>query len=109
MLASQVEWLTQELKTKSEELLAARKEKSSMSLELQTNLNKAQDDLTASQTTATSLRELLQEREVKLESLMKQVKELRDERLDMESQFKNELSYQTRLADLHKVCCQWFR
>ncbi|XP_065184062.1 nucleoprotein TPR-like [Sycon ciliatum] len=102
MLASQIEWLNAEVKTKSDELLASRKEKSTLGLELRTNLNTANDELAASQTTCEKLRELLQERENKVESCLKQVKDLQDEKIDLESQFKNELAFQTKLATLHQ-------
>ncbi|CAH3021550.1 unnamed protein product [Porites evermanni] len=102
LLQKQVTWSNEELKTKTEELVNLRKEKSSQVLELQTQLDERTEELSHLRTSAEALKESNTDMSNKVESYMQKLKEAREQLVKIEDHFKTELASQSKLAVLYK-------
>jgi len=102
LIQKQNTWLSEELKTKTDELVKLRKEKSSQVLELQTQLDERTEELSHLKTSADTMKESNNEMKSKVESYMEKLKEAREQFVKMEDHFKTELASQSKLAILYK-------
>ncbi|XP_074635323.1 nucleoprotein TPR-like isoform X3 [Acropora palmata] len=102
LIQKQNTWLTDELKTKTDELVQLRKEKSSQVFELQSRVEETTEELSHLKSSADGLKESNTEMKNKLESYMDKLKEAREQFVNMEDQFKTELASQSKLATLYK-------
>ncbi|KAJ7387616.1 hypothetical protein OS493_000951 [Desmophyllum pertusum] len=102
LIERQNKWLSEELKTKTDELVKLRKEKSSQVLELQSQLDERTEELSHLKTSAETLKESNTELNNKVESYMHKLKEAREQLVKTEDHFKTELASQSKLAVLYK-------
>ncbi|XP_020609857.1 nucleoprotein TPR-like isoform X1 [Orbicella faveolata] len=109
LIQRQNKWLSEELNSKTDELVKLRKEKSSQVLELQSQLDERTEEFLLSslqlshfKTSADTLKESNTEMNKKVESYMQKLKEAREHFVKMEDHFKTELASQSKLAVLYK-------
>lgn len=100
LLKQRMEWATTEMAAKSLEFGNYRTEKAGQILQLQADLEQARLEATsATQSSTTSQRRIL-EQQSKLEEVMNKNKELQDQKLVQEEQFRVEMETQRRLGEL---------
>ncbi|XP_038056577.1 nucleoprotein TPR-like [Patiria miniata] len=101
-LSSQNEWLTQQLKANSDELLVLRKEKSNQILELQGQLNERLDEITHLQESVETFKTTNKDQETRIEELITKMKENNEAYAKSEEQFHGELQAQGKLTSLYE-------
>ncbi|XP_022089783.1 nucleoprotein TPR-like isoform X2 [Acanthaster planci] len=99
-LSSQNEWLSQQLKANTDELLVLRKEKSNQILELQGQLNERLDEMKHLQESAEAYKATNKDQEARIEELVVKMKENNEAYAKSEEQFRGELSAQSKLSTL---------
>ncbi|KAK6990642.1 nucleoprotein TPR [Biomphalaria glabrata] len=105
-LEKQVEWLNNQLTEKTNQLCHVRKEKMSNILEVQSQLEEKVQELSHLQSVVESMKAAAEEQSAKIDGLVKKLKEERDEQVQLEEQFRQELAVQKRLTDLYKVSAE---
>ncbi|XP_053469607.1 translocated promoter region b, nuclear basket protein isoform X1 [Ictalurus furcatus] len=102
LLQDQVTWLSEELKTKSEELLSLSRQKGSEILELKCSLNNKEDECTRVQDQLTSLKSSNDNLQKQAEDLISKLKEAKEQQAGSEEKFRNELNANIKLSNLYR-------
>ncbi|XP_078417520.1 translocated promoter region b, nuclear basket protein isoform X3 [Cetorhinus maximus] len=102
LLMNQNSWLNAELKTKTDELLELRREKSNEILELRCNLENKKDEMCSMDEQIQTLKAAKDNFEKQLEDLMSKLKESKEQSATMEERFRNELNAHVKLSNLYK-------
>ncbi|KAF7690039.1 hypothetical protein HF521_011843 [Silurus meridionalis] len=102
LLEGQVNWLSKELKMKSEELLSLSREKGSEILELKCSLNNKDDECTRLQDQLLSLKSSNENLQKQTEDLISKLKEAKEQQASSEEKFRNELNANIKLSNLYK-------
>ncbi|XP_077991395.1 nucleoprotein TPR-like [Glandiceps talaboti] len=102
LLNQQNGWLNKELKLKTNELLALRKESSTEILQLRSELENKRDEVKHLQETVTSLKGTNDTQSSRIEAHILKIKDVQDENAQREEQFRAELQAQTKLSNLYK-------
>ncbi|XP_053098080.1 translocated promoter region b, nuclear basket protein isoform X1 [Pangasianodon hypophthalmus] len=102
LLQGQVTWLSEELKTKSEELLSLSREKGSEILELKCSLNNKEDECARVQDQLASLKSSNENLQKQTEDLISKLKEAKEQQASSEEKFRNELNANIKLSNLYK-------
>ena len=93
-------WLSSELEAKSQEFGSYRTEKTAQILQLQSDLDQARMEAASSTQSNVSLQKRLKEQQDKLEESIQKNKELYDQNVVQEEQFRVEIESQRRLGEL---------
>ncbi|XP_033645246.1 nucleoprotein TPR-like [Asterias rubens] len=101
-LTSQNEWLSQQLKSSTDELLVLRKEKSNQILELQGELNERADEIKHLQEIVDTYKTTNKDQEIRIEELIGKMTTSNDAYAKSEEQFGGELHAQNKLAGLYE-------
>ncbi|XP_067893509.1 translocated promoter region b, nuclear basket protein isoform X2 [Heterodontus francisci] len=102
LLMNQNSWLNTELKTKTDELLELRREKSNEILELRCNLENKKDEVCNMEEQIQTLKAAKENFEKQVEELMSKLKESKEQSATMEERFRNELNAHVKLSNLYK-------
>ncbi|KAI5627611.1 nucleoprotein TPR [Silurus asotus] len=102
LLEGQVNWLSKELKMKSEELLSLSREKGSEILELKCSLNNKDDECTRLQDQLLSLKSSNENLQKQTEDLISKLKEAKEQQASSDEKFRNELNANIKLSNLYK-------
>ncbi|XP_072536890.1 translocated promoter region b, nuclear basket protein isoform X2 [Salminus brasiliensis] len=102
LLQGQVTWLNDELKAKSEELLALSRQKGSEILELKCNLNNKEDEVARFQDQVASLKASHENLQKQTEDMICKLKEAKEQQASSEEKFRNELNANIKLSNLYK-------
>ncbi|KAM8851015.1 nucleoprotein TPR-like [Spinachia spinachia] len=97
-----IEWLTAELKGKTEELLNTNREKGKEILELQGGLKNSKEQVTRLEGQLTSLKQTSESQNERCEDLNNKLKQAKDEQSAMEEKYRNELNAHAKLSSLYK-------
>uniref|UniRef100_A0A673YP51 Nucleoprotein TPR n=1 Tax=Salmo trutta TaxID=8032 RepID=A0A673YP51_SALTR len=103
LLRGQTAWLNEELKAKSEELLALSRQKGNQILELKCSLENKEDELNRVQDQVTSLKTSNESLQKQAEDIINKLKEDKEQQASMEEKFRNELNANIKLSNLYKV------
>ncbi|XP_069794284.1 translocated promoter region b, nuclear basket protein isoform X2 [Narcine bancroftii] len=106
LLMSQNTWLNTELKTKTDELLGLRREKSNEILELRCNLENKKDEVCSLEEQIRTLKAAKENFEEQVEDLMSKLKESKEQSATMEERFRNELNAHVKLSNLYKSAAE---
>uniref|UniRef100_A0A3P9BWJ2 Nucleoprotein TPR n=1 Tax=Maylandia zebra TaxID=106582 RepID=A0A3P9BWJ2_9CICH len=101
LLEKKIEWLTAELKTKTEELLNTNREKGEEILELQSSLKSSEQKVRLIHQ-LTVLKETGESQNKRAEDLNNKLKQVKDEKSAMEEKYRNELNAHVKLSSLYK-------
>ena len=104
-LNGQVRALTEELARKNEEVMAARREAITKSSGLRERFEETNEKLRMAEAREAAKAEGLTATEARVEELSDKLKKARDSELQLEENYRQELSAQTKLADLYKGHC----
>ena len=104
-LNGQVRALTEELSRKNEEVMAARREAITKSSGLRERFEETNEKLRMAEAREAAKAEGLTATEARVEELSEKLKRARDSELQLEENYRQELSAQTKLADLYKGHC----
>uniref|UniRef100_A0A672I272 Translocated promoter region a, nuclear basket protein n=1 Tax=Salarias fasciatus TaxID=181472 RepID=A0A672I272_SALFA len=99
LLEKKAEWLSAELKTKTEELLKTSREKGKEILELQGNLKISKEQVNRLESQLTSLKQINENQNKRAEDLNNKLKQLSA----MDEKYRNELNAHVKLSSLYKV------
>ncbi|XP_078074443.1 translocated promoter region b, nuclear basket protein isoform X2 [Mustelus asterias] len=102
LLINQNSWLNAELKTKTDELLELRREKSNEILELRCNLENKKDEMCSMEEQIQTLKAAKENFEKQIEDLMNKLKESKEQSATTEERFRNELNAHLKLSNLYK-------
>ncbi|XP_014835812.1 PREDICTED: nucleoprotein TPR-like, partial [Poecilia mexicana] len=102
LLHGQVSWLKDELKAKTEGLLALSREKGNEILELKCKLENKEDELTKLQDQVTSLKTSNEHLQKQSEEMINKLKEAKEQQAITEEKFRNELNANIKLSNLYK-------
>uniref|UniRef100_A0A3B1KCG5 Nucleoprotein TPR n=1 Tax=Astyanax mexicanus TaxID=7994 RepID=A0A3B1KCG5_ASTMX len=102
LLQSQLTWLNDELKSKSDELLALSRQKGSEILELKCSLNDKEDEVTRLQDQVASLKASHENLQKQAEDMICKLKEAKEQQASSEEKFRNELNANIKLSNLYK-------
>ncbi|XP_072919390.1 translocated promoter region b, nuclear basket protein isoform X3 [Hemitrygon akajei] len=102
LLMNQNSWLNTEIKTKTDELVGLRREKSNEILELRCNLENKKDEICSLEEQIHTLKAAKQNLEEQVEDLMNKLKESKEQSATMEERFRNELNAHVKLSNLYK-------
>ncbi|XP_046905447.1 translocated promoter region b, nuclear basket protein isoform X1 [Hypomesus transpacificus] len=102
LLRSQMAWLNDELKAKSEELLALSRQKGNEILELKCSLDNKEDELNRVQDQVSSLKMANESLQKQVEDMIVKLKEAKEQQASMEEKFRNELNANIKLSNLYK-------
>eukprot|EP00066_Takifugu_rubripes_P025342 XP_011614608.1 PREDICTED: nucleoprotein TPR-like isoform X2 [Takifugu rubripes] len=102
LLEKKVEWLTEELETKTEELLNTHREKGSEILELQSNLKNCKEQSSSLEIQLISLKETSESNSKRVEDLSNKLKQSKEEQNTIELKYQNELTAHVKLSSLYK-------
>ncbi|XP_048394892.2 translocated promoter region b, nuclear basket protein isoform X3 [Stegostoma tigrinum] len=102
LLMNQNSWLNAELKTKTDELLELRREKSNEILELRCTLENKKDEMCNMEEQIQTLKVAKENFEKQIEELMSKLKESKEQSATMEERFRNELNAHVKLSNLYK-------
>ncbi|XP_055944081.1 nucleoprotein TPR-like isoform X2 [Argiope bruennichi] len=102
LLNRQISDLHAELTQKNSEIHTLKREKSNNSLELKTLLEERADEIHMLQKRLDCYKELVEERDTRIEQLAEKIRQLNQSNAKLEEQFNLELNAQTKLIDLHK-------
>ncbi|XP_075935829.1 nucleoprotein TPR-like isoform X4 [Anarhichas minor] len=97
-----IEWLTAELKTKTEELLNTNREKGKEILELQGGQKSSKEQVTSLEGQLASLTQTSDSQGKRAEDLNSKLKQAKDEQSAMEEKYRNELNAHVKLSSLYK-------
>ncbi|XP_068457993.1 nucleoprotein TPR-like isoform X2 [Clinocottus analis] len=97
-----IEWLTAELKTKTDELLNTSREKGREILELQGLQKNFKEEATRLEGQLTSLKQTSESQLKRCEDLNNKLKQAKDEQSAMEEKYRNELNAHVKLSSLYK-------
>uniref|UniRef100_A0A672I4E6 Translocated promoter region a, nuclear basket protein n=1 Tax=Salarias fasciatus TaxID=181472 RepID=A0A672I4E6_SALFA len=103
LLEKKAEWLSAELKTKTEELLKTSREKGKEILELQGNLKISKEQVNRLESQLTSLKQINENQNKRAEDLNNKLKQSKDELSAMDEKYRNELNAHVKLSSLYKV------
>uniref|UniRef100_A0A3Q3IRL9 Nucleoprotein TPR n=1 Tax=Monopterus albus TaxID=43700 RepID=A0A3Q3IRL9_MONAL len=103
LLEKKIEWLTAELKNKTDELLNTNREKGKEILELQGSLKNSNEQVTRLESQLVSLKETSESQSKRAEDLNNKLKQAKDEQSSMEEKYRNELNARVKLSSLHEV------
>uniref|UniRef100_A0A672I1M8 Translocated promoter region a, nuclear basket protein n=1 Tax=Salarias fasciatus TaxID=181472 RepID=A0A672I1M8_SALFA len=98
LLEKKAEWLSAELKTKTEELLKTSREKGKEILELQGNLKISKEQVNRLESQLTSLKQINENQNKRAEDLNNKLKQLSA----MDEKYRNELNAHVKLSSLYK-------
>ncbi|XP_029970537.1 nucleoprotein TPR-like isoform X3 [Salarias fasciatus] len=102
LLEKKAEWLSAELKTKTEELLKTSREKGKEILELQGNLKISKEQVNRLESQLTSLKQINENQNKRAEDLNNKLKQSKDELSAMDEKYRNELNAHVKLSSLYK-------
>uniref|UniRef100_A0A665W939 Translocated promoter region a, nuclear basket protein n=1 Tax=Echeneis naucrates TaxID=173247 RepID=A0A665W939_ECHNA len=102
LLEKKIEWLTAELKTKTEEVLSSNRDKGKEILELQGSLKNSEEQVIRLESQLTSLMETSESQNKRAEDLNNKLKQAKDEQSAMEEKYCNELNAHVKLSSLYK-------
>uniref|UniRef100_A0A3Q3LWT1 Translocated promoter region a, nuclear basket protein n=1 Tax=Mastacembelus armatus TaxID=205130 RepID=A0A3Q3LWT1_9TELE len=102
LLEKKIEWLSAELKTKTDELLSTNRDKGKEILELQGSLKNSKEQMTRLETEVTTLKETSESQNKRAEDLNNKLKQAKDEQSAMEEKYRNELNAHVKLSSLYK-------
>ncbi|GBM37304.1 Nucleoprotein TPR [Araneus ventricosus] len=102
LLNRQISDLNAELTQKNSEIHTLKREKSNSSLELKTLLEERADEIHMLQKRLDCYKELVEERDTRIEQLAEKIRQLNQSHAKAEEQFNLELNAQAKLIDLHK-------
>ncbi|KAJ3600175.1 hypothetical protein NHX12_034125 [Muraenolepis orangiensis] len=102
LLKNQSTWLNNELKAKSEELLALSRQKGNEILELKCSLENKEDAVTQLQDQVVSLKASHEHSQKQVEDLINNLKEVKQQQASIEDKFRNELNANIKLSNLYK-------
>ncbi|XP_072429722.1 nucleoprotein TPR-like isoform X4 [Chiloscyllium punctatum] len=102
LLTNQNSWLNAELKTKTDELLELRREKSNEILELRCSLETKKDEMCSMDEQMQTLKVTKENFEKQIEELMSKLKESKEQSAVMDERFRNELNAHVKLSNLYK-------
>uniref|UniRef100_A0AAQ6A4F7 Nucleoprotein TPR n=1 Tax=Amphiprion ocellaris TaxID=80972 RepID=A0AAQ6A4F7_AMPOC len=102
LLEKKIEWLTAELKTKTEELLHTNREKGKEIVELQGSLKSSKEQVNRLESQLSSLKQTSESQNKRAEDLNNKLKQAKDEQSAMEEKYRNELNAHTKLSSLYK-------
>ncbi|XP_056276506.1 nucleoprotein TPR-like isoform X2 [Pseudoliparis swirei] len=97
-----MEWLTAELKTKTEELLTTTREKGTEILELQGVQKNSKEQVARLEGQLASLKQTGESQNRRAEDLNSKLKQAKDEQSAMEEKYRNELNANVKLCSLYK-------
>ncbi|XP_078120990.1 nucleoprotein TPR-like [Sander vitreus] len=97
-----IEWLTTQLKTKTEELLNTNRERGKEILELRGGLRNSKEQVTRLERQLTSLKQTSESQSKRAEDLNNKLKQSKDEQSSMEEKYRNELNAHIKLSSLYK-------
>ncbi|XP_063742334.1 nucleoprotein TPR-like isoform X2 [Eleginops maclovinus] len=97
-----IKWLTEQLKTKTEELLNTNREKGKEILELQGGLKNTKEQVTSLERQLTSLKQTSESQSKRADDLNNKLKQSKDELSAMEEKYRNELNAHMKLSSLYK-------
>uniref|UniRef100_A0A4W6E9Y9 Translocated promoter region, nuclear basket protein n=1 Tax=Lates calcarifer TaxID=8187 RepID=A0A4W6E9Y9_LATCA len=98
LLEKKIEWLTAELKTKTDELLSTNRDKGKEILELQGSLKNSKEQVTRLESQLTSLKETNENQSKRADDLNSKLKQ----RSAMEEKYRNEINAHVKLSSLYK-------
>jgi predicted nucleic acid-binding Zn-ribbon protein len=101
-----IEWLNEELARKSNQLAEYRREKGDQILRLQNQLETAVQEKSALEVRDQLRQKRLDELELKLSQKLESIREMENDKLLLEQQFKSEMVSQKKLADLYQSKAQ---
>ncbi|KAF4082461.1 hypothetical protein AMELA_G00151390 [Ameiurus melas] len=102
LLQAQVTWMSEELKTKSEELLSLSRQKGNEILELKCSLTNKEDECTRVQDQLASLKSSNENLQKQAEDLIRKLKEAKEQQAGSEEKFRNELNANIKLSNLYR-------
>ncbi|KAI4809983.1 hypothetical protein KUCAC02_018833, partial [Chaenocephalus aceratus] len=97
-----ISWLTEQLKTKTEELLNTNREKGKEILELQGSLKNTKEQVTRLERQLTSLKQTRESQSKRADDLNNKLKQSKDEQSAMEQKYRSELNAHMKLSSLYK-------
>nr|XP_002734339.1 PREDICTED: nucleoprotein TPR-like [Saccoglossus kowalevskii] len=109
LLSQQNDWMSKELKEKTNELLAFKRTKSAEILELKTTLETQSEELKHSQEVFETVKKTNEIQSSRIEALIQKVKDVHDAAAQNEEQSRNELAAQTKLTGLYKSVADEFK
>ncbi|XP_029003449.1 translocated promoter region b, nuclear basket protein isoform X2 [Betta splendens] len=102
LLQSQMSWLNDELKAKSEGLLALSRQKGNEILELKCNLENKDDELNRLQEQVVTLKTSNENLQRQNEDMISKLKEAKEQQTTIEEKFRSELNANIKLSNLYK-------
>uniref|UniRef100_A0A4W4FQ85 Nucleoprotein TPR n=1 Tax=Electrophorus electricus TaxID=8005 RepID=A0A4W4FQ85_ELEEL len=102
LLQGQVTWLSDELKTKREDLLTLSRQKGSEVLELKCSLSTKEDEVARLQDHVASLKSSSENLQKQTEDMIGKLKEAKEQQASLEEKFRNELNANIKLSNLYK-------
>ncbi|KAK1796183.1 hypothetical protein P4O66_008871, partial [Electrophorus voltai] len=102
LLQGQVTWLSDELKTKREDLLTLSRQKGSEVLELKCSLSTKEDEVARLQDHVASLKSSNENLQKQTEDMIGKLKEAKEQQASLEEKFRNELNANIKLSNLYK-------
>ncbi|XP_049602686.1 nucleoprotein TPR isoform X2 [Syngnathus scovelli] len=102
LLEKKNEWLSAELKTKTEELLSSNRETGKEILELRGSLKTKTEQVTSLESQLSSLKQSGENQHKRAEDLNNKLKRAKDELTVMEEKYRNELNAHVKLSSLYK-------
>ncbi|XP_077579861.1 nucleoprotein TPR-like [Stigmatopora nigra] len=97
-----IEWLSAELKTKTEELLSSNRDTGKEILELQGSVKNKTEQVTRLENQLSSLNQSSENQNKRAEDLNKKLRQAKDELSSMEEKYRNELNAHVKLSSLYK-------
>ncbi|XP_033959662.1 LOW QUALITY PROTEIN: nucleoprotein TPR [Pseudochaenichthys georgianus] len=97
-----ISWLTEQLKTKTEELLNTTREKGKEILELQGSLKSTKEQVTRLERQLSSLKQTRESQSKRADDLNNKLKQSKDEQSAMEQKYRSELNAHMKLSSLYK-------
>ncbi|KAK1878955.1 Nucleoprotein TPR [Dissostichus eleginoides] len=97
-----ISWLTEQLKTKTEELLNTNREKGKEILEQQGGLKNTKEQVTRLERQLTSLKQTSESQSKRADDLNNKLKQSKDEQSAMEQKYRSELNAHMKLSSLYK-------
>ncbi|XP_067679171.1 nucleoprotein TPR-like isoform X3 [Haliotis asinina] len=101
-MQKQIDWLNEELKTKTNDLINVKKERASKLLDVQSKLDEKVEELNHMQLSFDSLKQSKEEQAQRIEGLIQKLKDTRDSQTQSDEQFRQEIAAQGKLVQLYK-------
>ncbi|XP_007667180.1 nucleoprotein TPR isoform X1 [Ornithorhynchus anatinus] len=102
LLQNQNTWLSTELKSKTDELLAIGREKGNEILELKCNMENKKEEVSRMEEQVNGLKTSNEHLQKHVEELLTKLKEAKEQQASMEERFQNELNAHIKLSNLYK-------